>query len=83
VMFPPNFDGEEHDTGAAWASTLWAIRESVGQQTCDALVVESLDYLDSKSTFGDARTALHAVDQRLNNDQNKDVIDEAFDARVP
>jgi hypothetical protein len=82
-QFPAAFVGEEHTTGGIWASVLWAIRSDIGQAACDQLVVECLDFLDSTSTFEDARTALHAVDATLNEDANKDVIDEAFDSRAP
>jgi hypothetical protein len=83
LQFPSGFVGEEHATGAVWACVLWGIRSAIGQAACDELVVASLDFLDSNSTFEDARTALHAVDARLNGDAYKDVIDGEFDARVP
>ncbi len=83
LQFPPAFVGEEHVTGAVWASVLWAIRSAIGQAACDRLVVESLDFLDNTSTFEDARTALHAVDVTLNGDANKGVIDQEFDSRAP
>jgi hypothetical protein len=83
LQFPPAFVGEEHATGAVWASVLWAIRSAIGRATCDQLVVESLDFLDNTSTFEDARTALHAVDAALNRDANKGVIDQEFDSRAP
>lgn len=82
VKFPAGFVGEEHNTGAAWASVLWAIRSAVGREVCDQLVVESLDFLDNTSTFEDARTALHAVDAQLNGNANQQVIDHEFDLRV-
>jgi hypothetical protein len=82
LKFPSGFVGEEHSTGAVWASVLWAIRGEVRQALCDSLAVESLDFLDNTSTFENARTALHSVDARLYGDANKDVIDREFDSRV-
>jgi Fungalysin metallopeptidase (M36) len=83
LQFPPDFVGEEHSTGAVWASILWAIRSDAGQDVCDGLAVGSLDFLDNTSTFEDARTALHSVDAKLNGDANKDLVDREFDSRGP
>jgi len=82
LQFPPGFVGEEHATGAVWASVLWAMRPEIGADATDQLAIESLNFLDSESTFEDARTALHAVDARLNGDANRQTIDHRFDERA-
>ena len=61
---------------------LWAIRAQLGQATADTLAIESVEFLDSSSTFEDARTALGSVDQKLNGGANKSAIDREFDARI-
>jgi Zn-dependent metalloprotease len=83
LRFPDGFQGEEHATGSVWAAVLWAIRQQVGQATADKLAIESVDFLDSSSTFEDARSALHSVDAKLFDTANKELIDQEFDARAP
>jgi hypothetical protein len=83
LRFPAGFIGEEHATGAVWAAVLWAIRQRVGQDTADKLAIESVDFLDSSSTFDDAHTALRSVDNKLFGDANGSAIDEEYDARRP
>ena len=83
LRFPPGFEGEEHDTGAVWAGVLWGLRDRAGQADTDRLVIESLDFLGPASTFEEARTALHTVDDRLFGGEHSVAIDEEFDARAP
>jgi hypothetical protein len=82
LRFSGDFTGEEHDTGAVWAAVLWAIRGRVGPETADTLAIGSVDFLDSSSTFDDARAALRSVDDRLFQGANRQVIDEEYDGRV-
>jgi Fungalysin metallopeptidase (M36) len=82
LRFASGFTGEEHANGAVWAAVLWAIRAQLGQATADTLAIESVEFLDSSSTFQDARTALRAVDQKLNAGTNQSVIDGQFDAKT-
>ena len=82
LRFPPGFDGEEHDTGAVWAGVLWGLRGRAGQADADRLVIESLDFLGPASTFEEARTALHTVDDRLFGGEHREAIDQEFDARA-
>jgi len=83
LRFPRGFQGEEHDTGAVWAAVLWGLHGRTGAAVADRLVIESLDFLGPTSTFEEARTALHTVDQRLFGSQHGDAIDAEFDARAP
>lgn len=83
LRFSSDFSGEEHGTGAVWAAVLWALRERVGSDTADKLVVESVEFLDSSSSFSDARAALRSVDEQLFDGANRDAIDREFDARSP
>jgi hypothetical protein len=83
LRFPPGYRGEEHDLGAVWAAVLWGLRGRAGQQVTDRLVVESLDFLGPASTFEEARTALHTVDDRLFGGSHGEAIDAEFDARAP
>jgi hypothetical protein len=83
LRFPAGYVGEEHATGAVWAAVLWAVRERVGQGTADKLAIEALDFLGFSSTFGDAKAALHSVDDKLFAGANKAAIDEEYDRRAP
>jgi hypothetical protein len=83
LRFPPGRAGREHDTGAVWAAVLWAIRGRLNQATTDKLAIESVEFLDSASTFDDARAALHTADTQLSGGANSAVIDEEYDARAP
>ena len=82
LRFSADFTGEEHDTGAVWAAVLWAIRGQVGKETADTLAIESVDFLDSSSSFDDARAALRSVDDRLFDGANRQVIDQEYDGRA-
>jgi Fungalysin metallopeptidase (M36) len=83
LRFPDGFSGEEHDTGAVWAAVLWAIRGRLGEETTDRLAIECVDFLDSSSSFDDARAALRSVDDQLFDGSNRSVIDEEYDRRPP
>ena len=83
LHFPDAFAGEEHATGAVWAGVLWALRESLGASATDVLVLESLEFLDSSSTFTDAQAALLAVDEKLFDGVNRPAIEREFAARSP
>jgi hypothetical protein len=61
---------------------LWGLRGRAGQADADRLVIESLDFLGPASTFEEARTALHTVDDRLFGGEHREAIDEEFDARA-
>jgi Fungalysin metallopeptidase (M36) len=81
LRFSADFSGEEHDTGAVWAAVLWAIRGRIGMEAADTLAVESVEFLDSSSSFDDARAALKSVDGKLFDGANEAAIDEEYDGR--
>jgi hypothetical protein len=83
LRFPDRFDGEEHATGAVWAAVLWGIRQRLGADTTNRLVIESVEFLGPSATFSDARMALQTVDEKLFQSANTQTIDEEFDSRSP
>jgi len=83
LRFPAGFEGEEHDTGAVWATVLWGLRDRAGAAVADRLVIESLEFLGPASTFEEARTALQTADARLFGGEHREAIDEEFDLRAP
>lgn len=83
LRFPNDYTGEEHDTGAVWAAVLWSIRQQIGAAITDRVVLESLNFLGPGSSFDDARVALHTVDERLNGNTHRQLIDDEFTGRAP
>jgi hypothetical protein len=83
LRFPPDYAGEEHRTGAVWAALLWSIHQELEPGQTDLLAIESVSFLGSSSTFGDARAALQSADQKLFDGENKDIIEHAYAARSP
>jgi len=65
LHFPPGFVGEEHSTGAVWASVLWSIRTQVGREETDRIAFQSLRLLNANSTFADGLRGLIAADSEL------------------
>ena len=83
LRFPNDYTGDEHDTGAVWAAVLWSIRQQIGAAITDRVVLESLNFLGPGSSFDDARVALHTVDERLNGNTHRQLIDDEFTGRAP
>jgi len=55
-----------HDNGEIIGATLWDLREALGAEVVDALVVQSFSLMPCDPTFIDFRDAMLAADQALN-----------------
>jgi uncharacterized protein (TIGR03437 family) len=60
-----------HQDGEIWAATLWDIRKLLGPQITDRLVYSALALTPCRPTYADARDAILAADQALNNGANR------------
>ncbi len=65
---------EEHDDGEIWAATLWDLRNTLGQQVADLLVVNGLKATVCSPSMIDARDAILAADQATNGGANRAAI---------
>ena len=67
LRFPPGFagDNEPYSSGAVWAAVLWDLRSALGPEVADAIVFNSLSYLNPNSTFVQAVAALVEADRAL------------------
>ena len=57
--------GDEHDNGPIWSATLWDLREAVGRDLADRVVVESHFQLDGFTTFARGARAILDADRNL------------------
>ncbi len=64
-IYPADAVGEGHDDGEIWSSALWHLREAVGREVADRLVLEAMFYLDSSSQFTEGVEALLLADEAL------------------
>jgi hypothetical protein len=58
-------EGDEHDNGPIWSATLWELREQVGRDVADRVVVESHFQLDGFTTFARGARAILDADRNL------------------
>jgi hypothetical protein len=54
-----------HENGRIWAATLWDVREALGREVADRLVVESHFQLDGFTTFARGARAILDADDNL------------------
>lgn len=73
--------GVEHENGAIWASALREIRESLGREMTDRLVIESLFEMPPQPTFAAAARRLLIADGILHGGANTAVLCAAMNAR--
>lgn len=90
LRFPPGFtgDNEPYSSGAVWAAVLWDLRTALGAEVADAVVFNSLSYLNPNSTFVQAVGALVEADRVLFGDdadagRHAADVRACFDARQP
>jgi hypothetical protein len=58
-------EGDEHDNGPIWSATLWELREAVGRNVADRVIVESHFQLDGFTTFARGARAILDADRNL------------------
>jgi hypothetical protein len=64
-VYPSDMTGESHDDGEIWSCALWRLRETLGGEVVDKLVLESIFYVDGSSQFSDGLEALLLADDAL------------------
>jgi hypothetical protein len=72
--FPEFADGEVHDDGEMWAAALFALRESVGPDVADSLILESQFLLGGAASYQEGAQALLTADEDLFFGQNAEAI---------
>lgn len=72
---------EVHNDGEIWSATLWDLREALGQETTDQLVVKGLKMTPCDPTMIDARDAIYEADRARNQGENIRQLQELFAAR--
>jgi uncharacterized protein (TIGR03382 family) len=72
--YPENEAGEVHDDGEMWSAALWDLRNRIGGDAMDKLVLEHHFLLAGNGTFFNASQALIAADQNLNGGMNGTLI---------
>ncbi len=70
-----------HNNGEIFAAALWDLRQALGAETVDRMVLESLRLTPCAGHFITARDALLAADRALNRGVNRDEIWRVFAAR--
>jgi extracellular elastinolytic metalloproteinase len=63
-----------HDAGEIWAATLWSIREVIGAETTDQLIVSGMKLTPCNPTMLQARNAILQADVNLFGGANKCTI---------
>jgi Zn-dependent metalloprotease len=56
---------EEHENGLIWSATLWDIREAIGRDVADRIILESHFQLDGFTTFARAARAILDANRNL------------------
>jgi len=67
-----------HRDGEIWAATLWDLRKTLGARVTDRLVFAALRLTPCLPSFVDARDAILAADNALNNNANRAAIYRVF-----
>ncbi|MCB9255490.1 MAG: M36 family metallopeptidase [Bdellovibrionaceae bacterium] len=75
---PQNDFSDPHISGWTWASGLWNLRESLGRDAADRLVIKSLFFLSTNPGFLESIEALVQADQALNSGANVSTIRDLF-----
>jgi Zn-dependent metalloprotease len=71
----------EHFNGEIWSATLWDIRERLGRETADRIIVESHFQLDGFTTFARGARAILDADRHLNGGKNRSTLRRVFGQR--
>lgn len=58
-------EGDEHDNGEIWSATLWEIRQAVGRDIADTIIVESHFQLDGFTSFARGARSILDADRNL------------------
>ncbi len=72
---------EPHNDGEIFAATLWDIREALGAERADQLILSAVKLTPCPATFIDARRAIILVDQNVNDSRDRETLWRIFAAR--
>lgn len=73
--------GDEHDNGLIWSATLWEVRQALGREKADRIILESHFQLDGFTTFARGARAILDADRNLENGRNRKVLTRIFRRR--
>jgi Zn-dependent metalloprotease len=76
--YPRDIVGEEHSDGEIWSACLWQIRQAIGAQTANKLIIAHHSLLSPDATFEQAARQMIMTDQQLNGGHNAEAIREVF-----
>lgn len=67
--YPQDVSGSIHQTGEIWSGTLWDLRDAIGGDAADSVIIESHFFVEPSGSFGfeDAGLALIQADSALTN----------------
>src|SRR6185369_16122991 len=71
----------EHENGEIWSATLWEIREAVGREVADRLILDSHYQLDGFTTFARGARAILDADRNLYRDRHRTSLRRIFRRR--
>jgi hypothetical protein len=74
-------DGDEHDNGVIWGSTLWDVRRAIGAERADRVIVESHFQLDGFATFARGARAILDANRNLHAARDQARLRRVFQAR--
>jgi hypothetical protein len=72
---------DEHDNGEIWSATLWDIREALGGENADRVIIESHFQQDGFTNFARGARAIVDADRNLNRGRNERKLKSIFRRR--
>ena len=81
--YPADLDAdmEVHNNGEIWSSHLWKIRQKLGRDAADKLIIEAHFKLSPRATFRENAEAIIATDAELNAGKNAAALRQIFTER--
>lgn len=73
--------GDEHDNGQIWSATLWEVRNALGREKADRVILESHFQLDGFTTFARGARAILDADRNLENGRHVAALTRIFRKR--
>ena len=72
--YPQDMQDEVHNDGEMWSASLWQLRDALGRDRAERLIIAHHYLLSRRATFEDAANALLTVDQQLFGGAHEDDI---------
>ncbi len=73
--------GDEHENGEIWSATLWSIRQALGREVADRIILESHFQLDGFTTFARGARAIIDADRNLERGRHRARLQRIFRRR--